>query len=145
MEKKPSPKKKAPKKVAKKSTKKPKPVEDKEPTIMVIDAEELSKMAELTKQEQSQNVLNFLSKLGISNLAKETLDPYSEYLVAETRQDYERLRILLSEYLDSYIMVGFRADGRTMAIRAQSGDRDKNALDNIMQGLVMGRLKFNES
>ena len=143
MEKKTSPKKKAPKKVAKKSVRKPKNIED-EPTIVVIDEDQLAKMVEMTNQEQSQNVLNFLSKLGISNLAKETLDPYSEYLVTETRQDYERLKILLSEYLDSYVLVGFRADGRTMALRAQSGDRDRNALDRIMQGLVTGQLKFNE-
>lgn len=126
------------KKVVKKITAKREKAQKFLPTIIVND----SALDEL-KDHEVDSIHAFLRNIGLSNLVKETIDPHSEYLINETRNDYERLKKMLAEYLDSYILIGYRADGRNIAMRAIRNDRDDNALERLLQGLVMGKYKFN--
>ena len=80
----------------------------------------------------------------MKNLAITAEDPYNKYLIQETRYDYERLNMMLTEYLDSFIIIGFRPDGELLSMERTKTTRDKIALEKTLQNLVMNRIRNNE-
>lgn len=130
-----------PKKVVKKKTTKNTPkitVAKKLPKTLTEEdlqtiEDELYMEAVLQKYHEQMKFLNMTAE-----------DPYNKYQTQETRNDYERMILLLTEYLDSFILLGLRPDGEMMSIEKNRNTRDKAALEKILQNFLISKMHRHE-
>jgi hypothetical protein len=123
-----------------------KPAKKKQAKAKITVAKKLPKVLteeELEEIEATLIVENILRKYSenIKNLQQTAEDPYNKYLTQETRYDYERLNTMLSEYLDSFIIIGYRPDGELLSMERSKTTRDKIALEKVLQNLTMRKLR----
>ena len=82
-------------------------------------------------------------KKDTENLHKETQeDDYDKYVSDSVKKDYDVLSNLLSEYLDSYLILGFKLDGNSVVLRRTASTRDRDALAALVGRYTMGHIEF---
>jgi len=82
-------------------------------------------------------------KKDTENLHKETQeDDYDKYVSDSVKKDYDVLSNLLSEYLDSYLILGFKPDGNSVVLRRTASTRDRDALAALVGRYTMGHIEF---
>lgn len=89
------------------------------------------------------------TKLGIppnasnEHLFRETQeDDYDRYVSDANKKDYEVLGNVLSEYMDSYLILGFKPNGNSVALRRTGSVKDRDALTALINRYVMGNIEF---
>ena len=145
---------------SKMSAKKPKIVKDqlpesagkkkrapRKPKVVVVQKVPPENPKELTQEEADALMLEELSKIALQkyfdkmgNMAKQAEDPHNKYLISETKSDYETLAMILGEYLDSFVILGYRPDGEMLSMRKYHNARDKMALEKTLQHMALGQI-----
>lgn len=105
--------------------------------------EEVLPEKEKEKRPPAENnkSINPLQQL-LSSLFREVADPHTSYLEKEYKKDLNQLNLILSEYLDSYIILGFKPNGKEVLMKKIKNERDSKALERLLQGLITGQISF---
>lgn len=77
------------------------------------------------------------------HLIKESADPHNKYLKDSAKEDLDQLVMILSEYMDSFTIMGYKPNGEEVVIRKSKNTRDKMAMDRIIHGFASGRYELN--
>ena len=125
----------------------PKKRAPRKPKVVVVKKPPPENPKELSQDEADELLVDELARVALKryfdkmgNMAKQAEDPFNKYLTEETKHDYETLAIILGEYLDSFVIVGYRPDGELLSMRKYHNARDKMALEKTIQHLAMGQI-----
>lgn len=117
------------------------------PKVVVAKKPPPENPKEMSQDEADELLIDELARVALKryfdkmgNMAKQAEDPFNKYLTEETKHDYETLAIILGEYLDSFVIVGYRPDGEMLSMRKYHNARDKMALEKTIQHLAMGQI-----
>lgn len=80
------------------------------------------------------------------NIFKETQESEYDRYVAESRKvDYEVVNNILSEFIDTYLLLGFKPNGELFAMRKTITDKDKDAILSIIGRYIHGGIDFGDA
>lgn len=78
-----------------------------------------------------------------NHLFRETQEEdYDRYVSDANKKDYEVLGNVLSEYMDSYLILGFKPNGNSVALRRTGSVKDRDALSALINRYIMGNIEF---
>lgn len=96
------------------------------------------------KKNKESSIASLLEEiLKQEPLFKETvLDDYGKHLAQAKKEDIDALNLVVSEFLDSYLIIGTKPNGEILTMRRNNSQTDGMAIDHVLIGLVQGSIKF---